>query len=162
MYIIENANHEIIGKPLNTLAKVLRPDGGFTTMAKVDSELYDENDDGPYHIREVIEATEGSGSMRVEIKAPTYADGSWKRITKYKDPPDPIDAQGTDEDADGYDPEYADRYGDHREEAYNTAGVTTDAMIVAIFEKIVEDRGDAADALQVLRVAVKKRFPKPE
>lgn len=38
---------------------------------------------------------------------------------------------------------------------------STDALVVALWEEIVEGRTDATDALQVQRAAVKKKYPKP-
>ena len=161
MYIIEDADHKMVGQPLNNLSKVLRPDGGWTTNAKVDEQLYDEGGD-EYFIREVIEERTGSGDMLSEVVDPTYADGKWKRITKYVERPEPVDAQGTDEEADGYDANYADNFENYRLNAYRETGATIEKMIVALWEKEVEDRKDVADALEVKRQAVKKRFPKPE
>jgi len=39
--------------------------------------------------------------------------------------------------------------------AYQEAGCTTDALVMALWEKVVENRPEAADALQVLREQVK-------
>ena len=172
MYIIENEKNELVGEPLNNLSKVRRPDGGYTTNAKVDEQLYDEGGN-KYFIREVVEETSGSGGMLSEVTGPTYADGKWKRVHKYSAKPTPVDAQGTDPDAKGYDKHYGDYRGpsgelipgnfeNHRLNAYRETGVTIEKMIVALWEKEVEDRKDVADALEVKRQAVKKRFPKPE
>ena len=161
MYIIEDADHKMVGQPLNNLSKVLRPDGGWTTNAKVDEQLYDEGGD-EYFIREVIEERTGAGDMLSEVVDPAYADGKWKRITKYVERPEPVDAQGTDEEGDGYDPHYARNLSSYRRIAYQSDGVSIDEMIVALWEKLIEDRGDSATALQVKREAIKKRFPKPE
>ena len=68
------------------------------------------------------------------------------------------DRQGTDADADGYDEDYADNYKEYRQQAYPSI----DEITVALWEKTVEDRGDAATAVEKLRQAVKTRFPAPE
>ncbi len=170
VYVIENEGHQQVGATLNNLSVVKRPDGGITNNAKVDEQLHD--DGGTvYHIREVEDTTSGSGPRRLNTAHPEYVkDKGWQRITKYGDAlPEPKDAQGTDKDAEGYDEEYditsknyiPDKCASHRLVAYEKEGVSIDAMIVALWEKEVEDRKDVADALEVKRQAVKKRFPKP-
>ena len=52
-------------------------------------------------------------------------------------------------------------YKDRRQEKYNKRGVTPQAMSVALWEKVIEDRPEAADALQVIRLQVKSEEPKP-
>lgn len=44
---------------------------------------------------------------------------------------------------------------------YLKEGVTTDALAIALWEKVVENRPQAADALQAKRELVKARVPKP-
>lgn len=53
-------------------------------------------------------------------------------------------------------------YAAQREDDYPRSGSTEKAMIVALWEKVVENRPQAADALQVKRDAVKGKFPKPK
>ena len=164
VYVIENEGHQQVGATLNNLSVVKRPDGGQSNNPKVDEQLHD--DGGTvYHIREVEDTRSGSGPRRLNTAHPEYVKGKgWQRITKYGDAlPEPKDKQGTDDsNKETYDDEYADTFGTHRENAYNKEGVSMDAMIVALWEKTVEDRADVATALEVKRQAVKKRFPKPE
>ncbi len=47
------------------------------------------------------------------------------------------------------------------ESEYNKDGCTEKTLIVALWERIVEDRPEASDALEVKRQAVKERIPKP-
>lgn len=47
-----------------------------------------------------------------------------------------------------------------RQAEYNKEGVTVDNMIVALWEKVIENRPESADALQAKRVAVKAKIPK--
>ena len=63
-------------------------------------------------------------------------------------PPPPPDKQPSDEDYD---------YVYERTKVYPN----TDDLIVALWEQVVEDRPEAAAALEVDRQAVKERFPKP-
>ena len=164
VYVIENEGHQQVGATLNNLSVVKRPDGGQSNNPKVDEQLHD--DGGTvYHIREVEDTRSGSGPRRLNTAHPEYVKGKgWQRITKYGDAlPEPKDKQGTDDsNEETYDDEYADTFGTHRENAYNKEGVSMNAMIVALWEKTVEDRADVATALEVKRQAVKKRFPKPE
>lgn len=44
---------------------------------------------------------------------------------------------------------------------YNERGVTTEARLDALWEKIVENRPQEADRLQVIREQVKSEEPKP-
>jgi hypothetical protein len=44
--------------------------------------------------------------------------------------------------------------------AYNLAGITPEELIVALWEKIIENRPEAADSLQSERLAVKDAIPK--
>tara|TARA_Y100000310_G_scaffold330586_1_gene402497 strand:- start:43 stop:363 length:321 start_codon:yes stop_codon:yes gene_type:complete len=46
-----------------------------------------------------------------------------------------------------------------RKAAYDMAGATGNALIVALWEKVMEDNPGAADALQAKRVAVKSDNP---
>ncbi len=162
VYVIENEGHQQVGATLNTLSIVKRPDGGTTNNAKVGEALHDEGG-AVYHIREVEDTTSGSGPRRLNTAHPEYVKGKgWQRITKYGDElPEPADRQGTDDSKDTYDEEYGDNFGMYRQVAYEKEGVSIDAMIVALWEKQVEDRADVATALEVKRQAVKKRFPKP-
>tara|TARA_R110002095_G_scaffold166696_1_gene144629 strand:- start:1306 stop:1788 length:483 start_codon:yes stop_codon:yes gene_type:complete len=159
VYVIENEGHQQVGATLNTLSVVKRPDGGITNNAKVDDPLHDEGG-AVYHIREVVDATSGSGPRKLNTAHPEYVDGEgWKRITKMGAAlAAAADRQGTDADADGYDEDYADNYKEYRQQAYPSI----DEITVALWEKTVEDRGDAATAVEKLRQAVKTRFPAPK
>ncbi len=53
------------------------------------------------------------------------------------------------------------KYSEDRAAAYEAEGFTPDALIVALWEKTVETRPAAADAIEVKRQAIKARFPKP-
>lgn len=48
-----------------------------------------------------------------------------------------------------------------RKRAYAADGCGADALVVALWEKIVEGRSETADALQTKRLAVKANHPKP-
>jgi len=52
-------------------------------------------------------------------------------------------------------------YKEEREKEYEKEGVTKSEMIVALWEKVIEDRPESADALQTKRQAVKVKIPKP-
>ncbi len=159
VYVIENEGHQQVGATLNTLSVVKRPDGGITNNAKVDEQLYDE-DGTVYHIREVVDTTSGSGPRRLNTAHPEYVkDKGWQRITKYGDElPKPADPQGVDEKAEGFDVNYADNYKLYRRQEYPSI----DDITVALWEKTVEDRSEAATALEKLRQAVKTKYPSPE
>jgi len=53
-------------------------------------------------------------------------------------------------------------YKSQRADDYHGDGITIDAMVVAIWERIIEGRPENSDALQVKRLAVKARIPKPQ
>lgn len=50
--------------------------------------------------------------------------------------------------------------GAKRRMEYNRLGSTPEAMIIALWERVVEGRLTATDALQVIRVGVKDALPK--
>jgi hypothetical protein len=50
-------------------------------------------------------------------------------------------------------------YQDKREAAYVAQGVTVEAMIAALWERVVEDRPEASESLQAIRENIKKQFP---
>lgn len=50
---------------------------------------------------------------------------------------------------------------DQRRAAYNAAGITTDELIVALWESVIEGRPEAADSIQTQRAAIKAAFPNP-
>lgn len=52
-------------------------------------------------------------------------------------------------------------YEQARSEEYAKQGITADAMIVAMWEKLVENRPESADAIQAKRAEVKLKHPKP-
>ena len=158
MYLIENADHTLVqdGKGRTTfqsLAVVYRPDGGVTNNAKP-GDLYDELERG----LKICEATikqSGNGGVFEGRSEPEYADGEWVITDTYSKRPEPVDpTEDTDHD-------YAEQYPGYRARAYDDTGATTDALIVALWEKLVEDRDESAAAVQKLREAVKARFPAP-
>lgn len=51
-------------------------------------------------------------------------------------------------------------YSDQRQVAYLQAGITAHALVIALWERVVEGRPESADALQSKRSAIKARFPK--
>ena len=82
----------------------------------------------------------------------TFADGRIFRshtTIDFVPPPPPPDKQPSDEDYD---------YVYERTKVYPAI----DDLIVALWEQVVEDRPEAATALEVDRQAVKERFPKPD
>lgn len=50
-------------------------------------------------------------------------------------------------------------YRDRREKAYVERGVTVEAMVIALWERVVEGRPEASEALQAIREGVKAEFP---
>jgi hypothetical protein len=94
----------------------------------------------------------------------TFADGRVTRTHTTKDyvpPPPPPDKTPTIEDPDDEsktipNPEYD--HGYERQKLYPS----TDDLIVALWEKVVEERPEAAAALEESRQAIKTRFPKGE
>lgn len=48
---------------------------------------------------------------------------------------------------------------DKRQQAYLEADVTVEAMVTAMWERVVEGRSEATDALQAIREAVQRQFP---
>ena len=45
--------------------------------------------------------------------------------------------------------------------AYNKEGATTHNLIVALWERVVENRPQASDDLEIIRQDIKNRYPKP-
>ena len=92
----------------------------------------------------------------------TFADGRVTRTHTTKDyvpPPPPPDKTPTIVDPDDDSKTIPNPYYNHnyeREKLYPLK----DELIVALWEKMVEDRPEAAAALEVSRQAIKKRFPK--
>lgn len=50
-------------------------------------------------------------------------------------------------------------YQDKREAAYQEQGITVEAMIVALWERVVENSPAASEALQAIREEIKAEFP---
>lgn len=50
---------------------------------------------------------------------------------------------------------------EQRRNAYNAAGINGDVAVVALWEKIMEDRPQSSDALQAIREQIKLQFPYP-
>ena len=158
MFLIEDDKHKIVpdgnGRMVfRSLDKVKRPDGGTTSNAKLGT-LADENG-LKLKVCEIIFKEAGEGEKLVSETGPTYKNKQWVIIKTYaKDSTKPDPTEETDEF-------YADRYKEHRRDAYNRDGLITEEMMVALWEKCVEGRSEVADALEKKRQAVKKRFPKP-
>lgn len=53
------------------------------------------------------------------------------------------------------------QYSRDREAAYLAEGFTPEALAVALWERDIEGRPDAADAMEVIRQEIKTRIPKP-
>lgn len=53
------------------------------------------------------------------------------------------------------------KYKDERQALYAERGITESAMIVSLWERIVENRPESSDALQLARLGVKQQIPKP-
>lgn len=56
----------------------------------------------------------------------------------------------------------ATEYERSRKDAYLTEGITAEILIVALWERTVEGRPEAADAIQVKRESIKVQYPKAE
>jgi hypothetical protein len=100
MYVIENSEHQIVNdgkgrQMFKSLAVVFRPDGGQTSRAKVDEQLYDEQGRSLF-IRQVLEPVEGDGPVNLGYGSLEYSDGSWKRPKKVG-PKRPDPAPGDDD-----------------------------------------------------------------
>lgn len=158
MYLIEDAKHKLVpdgrGRDMfRSLAVVFRPDGGQTTKASV-GDLHDE-EGRKLKIVEVAEVREGDGILGGQ-RGPEFVKGEWQLTKLYSAAPEPP-ADPTPDTTENY----ADMLEGYRQSAYDDEGASMNALIVALWEKVVEERSDAADALEVKRQAVKKRFPKP-
>ena len=75
-------------------------------------------------------------------------------------------SEPTDEECEQWDVERlaniaANAWTGEREIEYNKEGCTEKALLVALWEKVVEGRPEAADALEIKRQAVKIKFEKP-
>jgi hypothetical protein len=59
--------------------------------------------------------------------------------------------------------EYQTKYGyiAKREEAYQAAGLTPQALTIALWERLVENNPQTSDALEIIRQDIKNRYPKP-
>ena len=103
MYVIENEAHEQVGKVLNNLRSVHRPDGGWTTNGKVDEQVHDENGN-VYFIREVVHTIEGEGPRVISHAAPAWDGEKWTKVKTVAEalPPAP-------------DPEPGDEFYNHRD-----------------------------------------------
>lgn len=49
-----------------------------------------------------------------------------------------------------------------RKQAYDAQGATFEALVVALWEKVVEGRDTPASDLQAIRAAIKSTYPLPE
>jgi hypothetical protein len=52
-------------------------------------------------------------------------------------------------------------YLEHRQNEYFKQGITEKEMVVALWEKVMENRPASADSLQAKRSAIKQLYPKP-
>ena len=52
-------------------------------------------------------------------------------------------------------------YSNERAQAYLNAGITIEAMTIALWERVVENRLELSNELQTIRIEIKNRFPKP-
>lgn len=53
-------------------------------------------------------------------------------------------------------------YQDKRQQAYLARGVTPEAMIEALWQRVVEGRPEASEALQLIRDSIQAEFPKED
>jgi hypothetical protein len=100
MYVIENSEHQVVAdgkgrQMFKSLSVVFRPDGGQTSRAKVNEQLYDEQGRSLF-IRQVLEPVEGDGPVNLGYGSLEYSDGSWKRPKKVG-PKRPDPAPGDDD-----------------------------------------------------------------
>lgn len=146
MYLIENSEHEIVAdgkgrQMFKSLAVVFRPDGGQTSRAKVDEQLYDEQGRSLF-IRQVLEPVEGDGPVNLGYGSLEYSEGNWKRPKKVG-PKKPDPAPGDD----NYD------YVSLRRRDYPTIEDQLDAQ----FHDSKDGTTTWVDSIQ----AVKDKWPKP-
>jgi hypothetical protein len=124
-----------------SLSVVFRPDGGQTSRAKVNEQLYDEQGRSLF-IREVLEPVEGDGPVNLGYGSLEYSDGSWKRPKKVG-PKKPDPAPGDD----NYD------YASLRRRDYPAIEDQLDAQ----FHDAKDGTTTWVDSIQ----AVKDKWPKP-
>ena len=53
------------------------------------------------------------------------------------------------------------KYSENRAKEYEKQGLTADKMIIALWEKVVENRPESADTIQAKRTEIKAKYPKP-
>ena len=169
MYVSEASDHKLVPdgrgrETLDSLRLVYRPDGGQTTNQKVDEPLLDDGEGRDLVVRELtepIEEVDGGGPREVGRGPVEYVGGAWQMTRKMG--PELPDPQGSDKEAAGYDPDYADNYRSYRRMAYLEAGATLEALMVASWESNMQPETDNAerDRINTIREAVKTRFPKP-
>lgn len=146
MYLIENSEHQVVAdgkgrQMFKSLAVVFRPDGGQTSRAKVNEQLYDEQGRSLF-IREVLEPVEGEGPVNLGYGSLEYSEGSWKRPKKVG-PKKPDPAPGDDD----YD------YVSLRRRDYPAIEDQLDAQF--------HDAKDGTTTWQESIQAVKDKWPKP-
>jgi hypothetical protein len=146
MYVIENSEHQVVAdgkgrQMFKSLSVVFRPDGGQTSRAKVNEQLYDEQGRSLF-IREVLEPVEGDGPVNLGYGSLEYSDGSWKRPKKVG-PKKPDPAPGDD----NYD------YASLRRRDYPAIEDQLDAQ----FHDAKDGTTTWVDSIQ----AVKDKWPKP-
>ena len=146
MYLIENSEHQIVNdgkgrQMFKSLAVVFRPDGGQTSRAKVDEQLYDEQGRSLI-IRQVLEPVEGDGPVNLGYGSLEYSEGNWKRPKKVG-PKKPDPAPGDD----NYD------YVSLRRRDYPTIEDQLDAQ----FHDAKDGTTTWVDSIQ----ALKDKWPKP-
>ena len=54
----------------------------------------------------------------------------------------------------------AEDYQDRRRVAYERNGLSAEVLLIALWERVVEGRSEASEALQAIREKVKQQFPK--
>lgn len=96
--------------------------------------------------KDILLADYGKGPVIQKWALAGVAKPSNKQIAQFK-----LDMQST------FD---SNRVRDRREAAYKAAGVTMEALTVAMMEDKMENRPDALSALQAIRVQIKKDIPK--
>jgi len=164
MYIVEKSNGSEAAR-WNNLHNPNWPDGSSTSGSLKPADMVREGEDGEtYTVKEVLQKTEGDGPRTVSTASVAKVGDEWHQVTTMAAAaPPPPDRQGADAKAEGYDKDYADNYRDHRRTAYDAAGATIEALMVASWESAMQAEPDNAerDRINEIREAVKARFPKP-
>jgi len=86
---------------------------------------------------------------------------SYEGLAMLDDNPKPTEEQLIEWDQEIKDEAALTQYQRDRQREYNKQGCTLEALNVAAWEYLVEDRRESALALQSIREAIKAKFPKP-